>query len=127
MDYIPVSQGQDIFIEADGEKLGIVESYRCRTVRENRSISEIGTSEAAASVGGRLMHYIELTRVFIDGDFKDGVDFYELSDFNIVIVKPTCRIIYSGCEWTDVLETGGIHGNVIEKVTLTAVKRRRLN
>lgn len=126
MEFFPPVKGQNIYLEANGERLGVVESYRCRTVRENRNVSEIGASEAVASVGGTLFHYIELTRVLLTGDFGDGVDFYQLSDFNLVIVKPTCRIIYSGCEWTDVLETGSIRESVIEKVTITAVKRRRL-
>ena len=121
--YVPVSSVQNIYIEANGEKLAVVESYKCRAVRETRSVGEIGSSGSAAYVNGLISFYIELKRVLLNGEYSDPIDFYSLTDFNLVISKPGRRVIYSGCEWTDLIESGSVNGNIIESVTITAAKR----
>ncbi len=38
----------------------------------------------------------------------DGINFHELSDFSLVIVKPDRRIVYTGCNWSRIDENGTV-------------------
>ena len=53
----------------------------------------------------------------------DGIDFYALSDFSLVICKPDRRVIYSGCNWNAIAEEGKLGTMVAEKVSVVAKKR----
>jgi len=67
---------------------------------------------------------IELTRLYATDDaIADGIDFYGLNDFSLVICKPDREIIYSGCQWSAINEAGALGAMVVEKVTITATKR----
>jgi len=118
---------QDIYIELNGRKLAVVESYKARATRESRYVEAFGESEPVGTVGGRVRHVIELQRVYaVDNALADGIDFYTAQGFNLVIVKPDRKIIYSGCEWSDILEGASIGDVVTEKVTLVAARRMEL-
>ena len=54
---------------------------------------------------------------------SDGISFYDLADFSLVICKPDRRVIYSGCQWSGIQEDGQLNAMVAEKVTLVAAKR----
>jgi hypothetical protein len=54
---------------------------------------------------------------------SDGINFYDLEDFSLVICKPDRKIIYSGCQWNAIQEEGQLNAMVAEKVTLVASKR----
>ena len=54
---------------------------------------------------------------------SDGINFYDLADFSLVICKPDRRVIYSGCQWSAVREEGQLNAMVAEKVTVVAAKR----
>ncbi len=56
-----------------------------------------------------------------------GSAFFELSGFNLVIVKPDRRITYSGCEWNEISESAGINDTVLEGVSLIASHRMELS
>ena len=67
---------------------------------------------------------VELTRLYAtDTAISDGIDFYGLTDFSLVICKPDRKVIYSGCEWSGIQEDGELNATVAEKVTLTAARR----
>jgi hypothetical protein len=67
---------------------------------------------------------VELTRLYAtDTAISDGVDFYSINDFSLVIAKPDRRIVYTGCQWSDIQEDGQLGENVIEKITLVASGR----
>lgn len=83
-----------------------------------------GSSEPVGTVGGRVQHWIELSRVCLCR--AQGVDFYELSGFNLVIVQPDCKIIYSGCEWSDITQSASVGEVVLEKVSLVASRRIKI-
>ena len=78
----------DIYLEVEGKKVAVVQSYSA-------------TDEA----------------------IRDGLDFYGLEDFSLVIVKPDRRIIYSGCQWSSIGEVGTLGAMVVEKITVVAAKR----
>ncbi len=123
--YFPTSS--DIYIEVNGRRLAVVESYKAKTVRESRYIEAFGQSEPVGTVAGRVRHVIELGRVYAtDTTVRDGISFFDITDFNLVIVKPDRRVIYSGCEWSDIVESVTIGDVIAERVTVVAAKRAEL-
>ena len=76
----------DIYLEVDGVKVAVVQSYS-------------------------------------DESIRDGIDFYGLSGFSLVICKPDRKIIYSDCQWSSISEAGTLGAMVVEKVTIVASKR----
>lgn len=118
---------KDIYLEANGQKLAVVESYRARSTQESSFVEAFGEQEAVGTVGGKIQHTIELSRVYVTGGTQgDGINFFNLHGFNLVIVKPDKRIIYSGCEWTDIDEEAGLNHTILEKVSLMAAKRMEM-
>lgn len=118
---------KDIFIEIDGKKVAIVESYRAKSSRESRYVEAFGEDEPIGTISGRLRHVITLSRVYATAAaISDGIDFHSLDNFNLVIVKPDRRIIYSQCRWADIEEQANLNDVVLESVTVVASKRMEL-
>ena len=114
----------DIYLEAEGKKIAVVQSYTARAVRTAKTVEAFGESEPVASYEGAKSYDIVLTRLYAtDTAIADGIDFYGLSDFSLVIVKPDRRIVYSGCQWSDIEEKGELGETVAENVTVVAAKR----
>jgi len=114
----------DIYLELNGKKLAVVQSYSAQTTRSSTVVEAFGESEPVATIPGQDKHVIVLTRLYAtDEAARAGMDFHELSDFNLVICKPGRRIIYSGCQWQDLSETGKLGDMVLEKVTVVAARR----
>ena len=88
MALINIPTSADIYIEVNGRRVAAAQSYKGTAARESRYIEAFGSQEPVATVGGRIKHKIQLTRVELCGALEDGVDFYGLEDFNLVIVKP---------------------------------------
>ena len=75
-------------------------------------------------MSGQRRYVLELTRLYATDDaISDGISFYELSNFSLVICKPDRKVIYSGCEWSAIAEEGELNAMVAEKITITAAKR----
>ena len=94
---VNVPTSRDIYIEVNGQKLAVVEGYKAYSVKESKLVEAFGEAEPICAIPGKIKHYVELSKVYIVDNSYD-VDFYSLSDFNVVIVKPDKRIVYSGCE-----------------------------
>ena len=58
-----------------------------------------------------------------DEAISDGINFYELEDFSLVICKPDRKVIYSGCQWSNIAEEGQLGAMVAETVTVLSSKR----
>ena len=124
---ISIPTSRDIYLEVDGRRLAVVESYQARTRRESAAIEAFGETQPVGTVGGRVQHEVTLSRVYITADaWTDGVNFYDLEDFNLVIVKPDRRVIYTGCRWSDIRETASLGEAVLESVTQQAAGRMEL-
>ena len=124
----------DIYLEVNGVKAAVVQSYTatvCMTSvhapcssRSSRTVEAFGEEEPVATVPGQTTHVLELTRLYAtDEAIRDGIDFYGLSDFSLIICKPDRKIIYSNCQWSGIQETGTLGDMVLEKVTIVAGKR----
>ena len=114
----------DIYLELNGKQLAVVQSYSAQTSKTSSVVEAFGESEPVATIPGQRKHTVVLTRLYAtDEASRDGLSFYDLEDFNLVICKPDRRIIYSGCQWQDLSETGKLGDMVLEKVTIVAARR----
>ena len=121
---ISYPSSNDIYIEINGKKLAVAQGYRAKTSRESRFIEAFGSLEPVGTVGGRVKHVLELTRVCLTGSaLDDGICFHDLENFNLVIAKPNHRIIYSGCQWGAIEETATLGNVVLESVSIVATNR----
>ena len=114
----------DIYLEADGVRLAVVQSYTVKSTRTSTAVEAFGEHEPVATVPGPEKHVIELSRLYAtDEAIRDGVDFYKMSGFSLVICKPDRKVIYSDCQWTSIREAGELGAMVLEQVTMVASRR----
>ena len=101
-----------------------MQSYTTRATRTSREIEAFGENEPVATIAGANKYTLELSRLYAtDEAISDGINFYDLNDFSLVICKPDRKVIYSGCEWSGIQEDGELNATVAERVTLTAARR----
>ena len=114
----------DIYLELEGKKVAVVQSYTARATKSSTAVEAFGEAEPVATIPGQASHKIELKRLYAtDEAIRDGIDFYGLSGFSLVICKPDRKIIYSDCQWSSISEAGTLGAMVVEKVTIVASKR----
>lgn len=114
----------DIWLEVDGQKVAVVQGYSCKASRTSMTVEAFGEDEPVATVQGPQSYVIQLSRLYAtDQAAADGLNFYELKNFSLVICKPDRKVIYSGCQWNDIQEEGQLNAMVAEKVSLVASKR----
>ena len=114
----------DIYLEADGKKIAVVQSYKTIATRSEKTIEVFGEREPVATIVGQSSYQLVLTRLYATDDaISDGISFYDLTDFSLVIVKPDRRVVYTGCNWSKIAETGQLSETVAEEVTVFAAKR----
>ncbi|EOS66197.1 hypothetical protein [Oscillibacter sp. 1-3] len=114
----------DIYLELEGRKVAVVQGYTARASKSSRFVEAFGESEPVAAIDGQRKYTLELTRLYATDDaVSDGISFYDLEDFSLVICKPDRKVIYSGCQWNDIQEEGQLNAMVAEKVSLVASKR----
>ena len=123
---LPLSS--DIYLEVDGKKVAVVQSYKVTASRESkaiyafgqsrtsREIEAFGENEPVATIAGANKYTLELSRLYAtDEAISDGINFYDLNDFSLVICKPDKRIIYSQCRWSSIEEAGKLGDPAAEK------------
>ncbi len=114
----------DIYLELEGRKVAVVQSYSAKAAKTSSAVEAFGESEPIATIPGQASHVVELTRLYAtDEAIRDGLDFYKLSGFSLVICKPDKKIIYSDCQWKTIEESATLGSMVLEKVTLVASRR----
>ena len=120
---IPTSK--DIFLEANGRKVAIVQSYKLQTTKDSKRVEAFGEKEPVGHTEGSMKYKIDVTKVYATTEaIRDGIDFHTLSDFSLVIVKPDKREVFTGCEWTDISEDAKLNDFVAENISISATKRR---
>ena len=114
----------DIYLEVDGKKVAVVQSYTARSTKTSRTVEAFGEDQPVATIPGQRNHVVELTRLYAtDEAIRDGIDFYSLSGFSLVICKPDRKIIYADCQWSAIQEEATLGSMVLEQVTLVASRR----
>ena len=114
----------DIYLELEGRKVAVVQSYTAKAAKSSKFVEAFGESEPVAAIEGQRRYTLELTRLYATDDaISDGINFYDLRDFSLVICKPDRKIIYSGCEWSNIQEEGQLNAMVAEKITVAASRR----
>ena len=114
----------DIYLEVDGKKVAVVQSYAAKSSKASQSVEAFGEDQPVAAIPGQRTHVIELTRLYAtDEALRDGISFIDLDDFNLVICKPDRKVIYSGCQWSSLSEHAEVGGMVLEEVQITATRR----
>ncbi len=114
----------DIYLEVNGRKVAVVQSYFAKTTKTSSVVEAFGEEQPVATIPGPRNHIVELTRLYATEEaVRDGINFHELEDFSLVICKPDRKIIYSGCQWSTIGETGNLGAMVVEKITIVAARR----
>ena len=114
----------DIWLELNGKKVAVVQSYNCNTTRSSMTVEAFGEEEPVATVQGPQNYVIQLTRLYAtDQAIADKLDFYSMKNFSLVICKPDRKVIYSDCQWSDIQEDAQLGRMVVEKLTLVARSR----
>ena len=114
----------DIYLELNGKKMAVVQSYSAKTTKTSSVVEAFGEDQPVATIPGPKKHSLTLTRLYATQEAaKSGMNFHDLEDFNLVICKPDRRIIYSGCQWENIGESGKIGDMVLEKVNIVAARR----
>ena len=114
----------DIYLELEGKKVAVVQSYTARATKSSTPVEAFGEAEPVATIAAQCQYVLELTRLYATDDaIADGINFYDLRDFSLVICKPDRKVIYSGCNWSAIAEEGKLGAMVAEKVTVVARKR----
>lgn len=114
----------DIYLELNGKKLAVVQGYSAQTTKTSSVVEAFGESEPVATIPGPKQHTLVLTRLYATQEAaREGMNFHDLEDFNLVICKPDRRVIYSGCQWDAIAEEGKLGAMVAEKVSVVARKR----
>ena len=117
----------DIWLELNGQKVAVVQSYNCKTSRSSVSVEAFGEEEPVATVQGPQSYVIQLTRLYAtDQAIADGLDFYSMRNFSLVICKPDRKVIYSDCQWNEIQEDAKLGQMVMEKLTLVARSRMEM-
>lgn len=121
---LPLSS--DIYLEVDGKRWRWCRATT-RATRTSREIEAFGENEPVATIAGANKYTLELSRLYAtDEAISDGINFYDLNDFSLVICKPDKRIIYSQCRWSSIEEAGKLGDPAAEKVTIIARKRMEI-
>lgn len=114
----------DIYLEVDGTRVAVVQSYAAKATKTSTAVEAFGETEPVATIAGQASHVVELTRLYAtDEAIRDGIDFYSLDGFSLVICKPDRKIIYADCQWSSIQENATLGSMVLEKVTLVASRR----
>ena len=114
----------DIYLEVDGKKVAVVQSYQVTAKQTSQTIEAFGQAEPVATIRGQTQYTLSLSRLYAtDEALRDGISFIDLDDFNLVICKPDRKVIYSGCQWSSLSEHAEVGGMVLEEVQITATRR----
>lgn len=127
MDTNRMPTAADIYLEVNGKKVAVVQSYRVAASRTSKLVEAFGQEEPVAAIPGCKTYQIELSRLYAtDEAIRDGIDFFELEDFSLVVCKPDRSTVYSGCQWENLEESSEVGGMVLEKVKILAACRKEV-
>lgn len=99
------SSSYDIYIEHDGQRVAVVQSYTMRPIKE-------------------LRYLIEMNKICVtDEAIRNDLNINNFAGFSFVVCKPDRNIIYTDCKWVYSDESMPLCSISIEKATAIAEKR----
>ena len=110
---------REVYLEANGKKVAVVDSYTAQAVQQSRVISAWGEQEPVGTAAGAIHYELSLKDVCPEAD----VDLYALADFSVIAAKPENQVVYSGCRWKNISAVGGTGNLLCSTMQLTAAKR----
>ena len=125
MNSVTIPNGKNIYIEINGTKLAAAQDCKIRSQRTGHFVRGFGESEADGIAVGSAAHSIELSRIYINKDCTANI--YELSGFDLTVIKPDGKILFSGCQWEDITENYSADGLILENVCISALTRTNLS
>ena len=123
---VNVKKGDDVYIEVNGKKLANVQSYKVTENNKQIYIESFLEFEPVEVIPGKREYKIEVSKVCLNEAFNDNIDFHNISNFDLVINKSKTKVKYSGCECTQISESGDLGKSAIEKAEILAVRRLEL-
>lgn len=124
---VNVKKGDDVYIEVNGKKLANVQSYKVTESNKQIYIESFLEFEPVEVIPGKREYKIEVSKVCLNEEsLNDKIDFHSISNFDLVINKSKTKVKYSGCEWTQISESGDLGKSAIEKAEILAVRRLEL-
>ena len=123
---VKITTSDDIFFEVNGRRIAGVESYSTKYTNDVKMVDAFGQSTSIGYTIGSKKYTIDISRVYLeDTAIADGIDFYNLTDFdfNFVITKNGIRTVYKNCIISDISEDGSLKDKVAEKISLMALDR----
>lgn len=123
MAFSHIPTGKDMYIEINGKRIAVIEGYQAKAQRNTTLIEEFGNNRPICAIEGNINHMLTLKRVYFLSQVESQLDFYGLSDFSLVIVKPDKRILYTGCEWNQIIEDANAGTPCMESITISASER----
>ena len=126
---IPTSDDIYFRIIQDGvsKKVAVIESYDASKKKDVKTQDAFGEKESVATYGSKTGYELKITRAYAtDEAITDGIYLDELEDFDFVIEKPDRTETYSGCNWSEVSESGKLKDKVVENMSFIAAKFKRV-
>ena len=68
MDMKGFPTSSDIYLELDGRKIAVVQSYSAKATKTSKSVEAFGESEPVATIEGQRKYTLELTRLYATDD-----------------------------------------------------------
>jgi hypothetical protein len=116
---------KDVTFELNGRSIAVVQSYNTSYSKEDKEVDAFGEEEPIGFAPGKKQYTIKITKAYIhDSAVKDGINFYNINNFDFVIVKPDKRIVYTGCSITSIEEEGSLNDVIAENINIRATRRR---
>lgn len=127
LNFIKFLTAKDIYIEVNGLKMAAAQSYKLKITKEVFNINSFDMKYPLKTLNGNICFNIELSKVvLLEPATVNHIDFFNLHDFNLVIVKPYSSTIFSDCNWTSITENTLLDSPVIQSICLTSPKRIKL-
>lgn len=122
---VAIATSNNIYLTVGGKKIAGVQSYSAKYTNDTKTVDAFGQDTPIGYTSGKKKYTLDLTKVFLeDTAIADGLDFYSLNDFNLVINRNGKKIQYTHCIITSLTEDGTLNDKVQEKMSIMALDRK---
>ncbi|MBW7572717.1 hypothetical protein [Caproiciproducens faecalis] len=110
---------REVYLEADGERVAVADSYTVKCVQQSRTVSAWGEQDAVSTAPGRISYELTVQNV----RSQSGTDLCALSGFSLIAAGSAGRVVYSGCRWKNITAEGGAGNTPRQSMELVAAAR----